>query len=207
MIELDVQMAKDGRLIAFHDNRLERTTNGRGRVTNMPYASLAHLDAGSWFHKRFAGERILLLSQAVRLVPSHIRLNLELKRTRKRRALIRRFIRIVRQQRLTKRLLVSSFDPYLLRMLSKTRLHRALICKTKPDQSLEQAIRIGCSAWHPYYTLATKKCIAKAHAAGLSVNVWLISTPRQARQLIRHGADGVFTNNPAKLFLLRQKAI
>ena len=69
MIELDVQMTRDGRLIIFHDDRVERTTNGAGRVRRMRYAELARLDAGSWFARRFAHERILLVSQALRLLP------------------------------------------------------------------------------------------------------------------------------------------
>src|SRR3990167_3043170 len=62
MIELDVQMTRDGRLVVFHDDRLERTTNGSGRLRATTYARLARLDAGTWFDPRFAGERILLAS-------------------------------------------------------------------------------------------------------------------------------------------------
>src|SRR3989338_5919615 len=84
MIELDVQMTRDGRLVIFHDDQLERTTNGSGRLRTMRYAQVAQLDARSWFHRRFAGERILTVSQAIRLMPQRMRINLELKRTSQR---------------------------------------------------------------------------------------------------------------------------
>jgi len=90
MIELDVQMTLDGRLVVFHDDRLERTTDGRGRLKDARYAEIARLDAGSWFHPRFSGERILLLSQAIRSIPQRMGINLELKRTPKRLALLDR---------------------------------------------------------------------------------------------------------------------
>lgn len=57
-VETDVRRAADGTLVLFHDDRLERTTDGRGRVEARDPAELAGLDAGAWFAPRFAGERI-----------------------------------------------------------------------------------------------------------------------------------------------------
>src|SRR3989338_9017514 len=90
MVELDVQMTRDGRLVIFHDERLERTTNGHGVLRRARFADVARLDAGGWFHPRFSGERVLLVSQALRLIPPRIGVNLELKRTSRRRALLHR---------------------------------------------------------------------------------------------------------------------
>lgn len=199
MVELDVQMTRDGRLVVFHDARLERTTNGTGRVIETPYAKLARLDAGSWFHPRFAGERVLLVSQALRLTPRRMGVNLELKRTPHRRALLRRLLRVVGRARPGRWLLISSFDPALLRPLRSTGLPRALICRTRADRALQQAIRLGCSAWHPFHPLVTRRRIARAHAAGLRVRAWTVDQPSRARRLIRWGIDGLFTNDPARL--------
>ena len=203
MVELDVQMTQDERLVVFHDERLERTTNGSGRVSATRYARLARLDAGAWFHPRFAGERILLVSQALRLVPRSMRINLELKPTRRRRALLDRLRRVVRRSRAGRRLVISSFDPRLLEPLRSRRLAVALVCRADPDHSLAQAIRLRCSAWHPAQSLVTPRRIARAHAAGLAVRPWTVETLRQARRLARWGVDGVFTNHPARLSRLR----
>ena len=202
MIELDVQMTREGRLVIFHDDRVERTTNGTGCVTRMRYAQLARLDAGTWFAPRFAGERILLVSQALRLIPPSIRVNLELKRTTKRQALLRRFLPVA--QRYWKRLLVSSFDHRLLLPLRRTRLARALICSKRPDQSLRQAVQLGCQAWHPHVRLVTRRRIAQAHAAGLRVHAWTVDDPARASLLARWGVDGVFTNDPRRLRRVRR---
>src|SRR5579872_6940211 len=61
MIELDVQRTRDDRLVVFHDTTLRRTTNGRGRLSRKSYEELRLLDAGSWFGREFADERIPLL--------------------------------------------------------------------------------------------------------------------------------------------------
>ena len=198
MVELDVQMTRDGRLVIFHDDRLERTTGGAGRVTSLRYPQLARLDAGAWFHPRFAGERVLLVSQAIRLIPPPVRINLELKRTAARRALLKRFVRVVRRARVGARLLVSSFDPALLEPLRRSGLALALLCRRDPDRSLRRAIRLGCQAWHPQVAVVSPRRIRRAHAAGLAVNVWTVDDPAQARRLARWGVDGVFTNDPAR---------
>ena len=197
MIELDVQMTRDGRLVIFHDDRVERTTDGAGRLTAMRYAQVARLNAGVWRGPQFAGERILLVSQALRLIPSRVRVNLELKRTANRQALLQHFLPLA--QRHWKRLLISSFDHQLLAPLQRTHLARALICHERPDRSLRDAVRLGCQAWHPLERLVTPQRVAWAHAAGLRVHPWTVDDPTRARQLVRWGVDGVFTNDPARL--------
>ena len=199
MVELDVQVTGDGRLVIFHDKRLERTTDGRGVVTHTRYVDMARRDAGGWFHPRFSGERILLVSQALRCIPLRMGVNLELKRTASPQRLIRRLLRLLRHCAQSRRLLLSSFDPALIRLARSSRRPVALICRTQPDRSLQQAIRLGCAAWHPFHTLATPRRIAAAHAAGLRVHAWTVDEVRAARRLARMGVDGVFTNDPARL--------
>ena len=198
MIELDVQMTRDGRLVIFHDDRLERTTNGRGRLAKTPYASLARLDAGAWFHPRFAGARVLLLSQALRLIPRRMRVNLELKSDRRIRALVRRVGHAVRRDAGRHDILLSSFDRHLLALVGRRRSARALICNRRPDQSLAHAIRAGLEAWHPQAALVTAARVARAHAAGCHVQAWTVDGLLQARRLSRQGVDGIFTNDPGK---------
>ncbi|GGI41669.1 hypothetical protein GCM10010896_14590 [Mammaliicoccus stepanovicii] len=56
--ELDLQMTKDNRLIAMHDNKVDRTTNGTGLVKNKSHEEIKKLDAGSWFDKKIKGEKV-----------------------------------------------------------------------------------------------------------------------------------------------------
>jgi glycerophosphoryl diester phosphodiesterase len=199
MVELDVRMTNDGRLIIFHDDRLDRTTNGSGEVTRHRYQDLARLDAGAWFHPRFRGERILLASQAIRLLPRRMRVNLELKPTTRPTRLLRQLRRLARRTHSTRRLLVSSFDARLIAPLASSRVRSALICRQHPDRSLRQAIRLRCASWHPFHRLVTRARIARAHAAGLAVYAWTVNSPTRARQLLQAGIDGCFTNDPSRL--------
>jgi glycerophosphoryl diester phosphodiesterase len=62
---LDVQESADEQLVVVHDVRLERTTNGRGRVRERTVRELKRLDAGRWFGWRFRGQRIQTLSEVL----------------------------------------------------------------------------------------------------------------------------------------------
>ena len=66
-IELDVHLTSDGVPIVFHDNTLERTSDGSGPLSEITLSDLKRLDAGSWFNPSFAGTRIPTLAEAVTL--------------------------------------------------------------------------------------------------------------------------------------------
>src|SRR6185437_179332 len=78
-IELDVQRCATGELVVFHDEDLSRTTNGIGLIKDCSLAELQRLDAGSWYEKQFAGERMPLLLDVLALINGKCVLNIELK--------------------------------------------------------------------------------------------------------------------------------
>ncbi len=200
LVELDVQLTADHRLVIFHDERVERTTNGHGWLRHRRYAELARLDAGAWFAPRFAGQRVLLLSRVLRMTAPH-RLNLELKRTTQPLRLIESLVRCVRRARATTRVLLSSFDASLLARVraAQPTMARALLCRRQPWQAMAQAVRLGCVALHPHISLITPALVAKAHAAGLRLHTWTVDDPLQALRLARWGVDGLFTNTPDRI--------
>jgi glycerophosphoryl diester phosphodiesterase len=62
-IELDVRRTKDGSLIILHDDTLNRTTNGKGNVSDITLQELKNLDAGTWFHPTFKNEKVPTLEE------------------------------------------------------------------------------------------------------------------------------------------------
>ena len=63
--ELDVRRSKDGHLVCVHDDTVDRTTDGKGRVTELTLQQLKSLDAGGWFDPRFRGQRIPTLGEVL----------------------------------------------------------------------------------------------------------------------------------------------
>ncbi|MEQ9408788.1 MAG: Xaa-Pro dipeptidyl-peptidase [Fuerstiella sp.] len=79
MIEFDVALTKDSQLVLMHDATVDRTTDGKGRVSDLTLEELRQLDAGSWKHKKFKGEKIPTLQEALAMMPENIWLNVHLK--------------------------------------------------------------------------------------------------------------------------------
>ncbi|SEN95954.1 glycerophosphodiester phosphodiesterase family protein [Vreelandella aquamarina] len=70
-LELDAQLSTDGEVVIFHDDTLERTSDGKGHIHDYTLAELKALDTGSWFHEAnpeyadadFSGTQILTLNE------------------------------------------------------------------------------------------------------------------------------------------------
>ena len=79
-VEFDVMLTRDGVPVLIHDETLQRTTDGRGRVARHTAAELGLLDAGAWFAPEFAGERVPTLAEAVAvLLELGLNANVEIK--------------------------------------------------------------------------------------------------------------------------------
>jgi glycerophosphoryl diester phosphodiesterase len=66
--EVDVRRSKDGHLVVLHDAELNRTTNGKGKVSELTLTQLRELDAGLWFDPAFAGQRVPTLDEVFALL-------------------------------------------------------------------------------------------------------------------------------------------
>ena len=79
MVEFDVRMTKDNKLIIMHDSSVDRTTNGAGLVEELTWNEVRILDAGGWKSKKFKGEKVPLFGEALDVFPKNIWLNIHLK--------------------------------------------------------------------------------------------------------------------------------
>ena len=77
-IEFDVKLTRDGRMVILHDNTVDRTTSGKGKVAELTSEELRRLDAGIWFAPRFAGTRIPTLRELLDAIPPAVRCNVHL---------------------------------------------------------------------------------------------------------------------------------
>lgn len=87
MLEFDLRMTKDGHVVVIHDETVDRTTNGTGKVSDMTLSELQKLDAGGWFGPAFEGLKIPTFEQLCELLVPYpeLLLNVEIKRARQAR--------------------------------------------------------------------------------------------------------------------------
>ncbi len=79
MIELDVRLTKDEQLVILHDETVDRTTNGTGKIGDLTLQEIKQLDAGSWKSPDFKDEKIPTFAEALAVMPDNIWLNVHLK--------------------------------------------------------------------------------------------------------------------------------
>ena len=78
-VEIDVRTSKDGVMYILHDPWVNRTTNGKGFIFQLTSDQIDALDAGSWFDKKFAGEKVPRLEPYLRAIKGHIKVYFDVK--------------------------------------------------------------------------------------------------------------------------------
>lgn len=202
MIELDVQLSKDGELVVLHDFELERTTSGKGAVREHTWEALRELDAGSWFGPAFAGERVMTLQEVVQLVGGRARLNVEIKSMPGDGGIVAdKLVRLLEEAGVSEQTIVSSFDFQALAAV-RARSGRVPIGVLTHGAEVapiwEVARRLRASSVHPYWALATADVIDAAHGEGLQVIAWTVNDVETMAALIDLGVDGIISDHPER---------
>lgn len=205
-IECDVQITADGALVIFHDDTLNRTTNGRGPVAPRTLAELRALDAG-------LGQRIPTLDEVLALCAARGRtVNLEVKAATPEAALatavamepVLAALDDVRRAQT----LVSSFElsavAELKRRLPWLRVAMLYGGREWRGRDLVTPTRaLGAEAVHPGEELVTPSLVERAHQQGLRVNVWTANHWSTFRRMLACGVDGVFTDYSERGVIVR----
>ena len=215
-LELDVHMTRDGRVVVIHDDNLDRTTDGTGRVRSKTLAEIKQLDAGY----RFAGDgaypyrgeglQVLTLDEVFSEFPG-LAVNVEIKEDQP--GVEEAVLRVIREAGAEERTLVASQRHAVIRrfrevsgneistsasgreiriffLLSRLRLENLL-------QPAYDALQVpvsyrGVAVVSPRFTEA-------AHSRGVRVDAWTVDEPEEMRRLLDKGVDVVMTNRPATL--------
>ena len=114
--EIDVVLTRDDEIVVLHDEILDRTTDGRGRVAALDFADVRKLDAGNWFAPRFAGTRVPTLADALATARRlGLALLVEIKERQRPTRMIDRLAAVLAEQKAIDNVLVISFDHPSLR--------------------------------------------------------------------------------------------
>jgi glycerophosphoryl diester phosphodiesterase len=204
-VELDVMLSADQEVVVIHDDCLERTTTGRGRVRDLALAALQALDAGSWFGPAFAGERMPTLREVCEWAGADMLLNIELKNLDLGYGrLVEKTVAIIRECGLQDRVLFSSFNPLAIHRVKQIQPGLSTGLLYAPGLPLPLA-RAWLRPWarpdalHPHHALATDGYVRWAKAKGYRVNVWTPDTGLEMHRLITLKVDGIITNLPDAL--------
>lgn len=201
-IELDAKLSLDGRVMVCHDQTLERTTNGSGRLASYNSTALQMLDAGSWFSQEFRGEIIPTLEEVLVELGQKTCWFLELTNYRSPTdPLVERVVDLVRRLHLEERVLLISFFPTNLltarRLLPQTPTGQlALPGIAGAVSRSKMLIHTAPLACLPNDLDCTSNFIADQHTLGRKVFPYTINETYRMVQLYQWGVDGIITNDP-----------
>lgn len=208
-IETDVQMSRDGVVVVFHDDTLERTTNGVGKVADWDWEDLATLDAAYSFSPdedvfplRGAGVRIRRLDDTFDRYPDTY-FNIDLKAKGAAWGVAEVVSRMVRHDTV----MIGSFsDRKLARFRRITKGAVATSAGPRAAMSMYAASRLGKTVHRPAsaYQLPPlvrgaaidARMVRSIHDAGAQLHVWTINEPEEMHRLFDLGVDGIVSDRP-----------
>lgn len=211
LVELDYRHSADGVPFVIHDDTLDRTTNAVQlyRRTKIPVAGtrareFEQLDAGSWFHPRYADVRVPTLEQALNVIQQGSVTLIEQKSGDAATC-----VRLLSEKRLLDRVVVQSFDWEFVadcHRLAPGIVLAALGSKELTDSKLKDAERTGASiiAWNQKHI--GRQDINAIHRRGLKAWVYTVNDVKRARELVDWGIDGIITDVPATMLDMAGRA-
>ncbi|MGH1296492.1 glycerophosphodiester phosphodiesterase [Bacillus pretiosus] len=217
-IEIDLQMTKDGHLVAMHDETINRTTNGTGLVKEHTLEEIKQLNAGSFFNekhptlakKEFENAKVPTLEEIIETFGHNANYYIETKSPDEYPGMEERLLEIIKKYEISDKVIIQSFSEESLQKIHSLDVNIPLVqllpCK-KAAQLTELEIKkyktycIGLGMNYKYIDSAYVKKIKKH---GLEVHPFTVDNETDMKKLLLWGVDGMFTNYPDRLHSLLQ---
>jgi glycerophosphoryl diester phosphodiesterase len=196
-LDLDVRFTASGVPVLMHDKRVNRTTDGTGRLSAMSLEQVRALDAGSWFSSEFVGTRVPTLYQALKFTGTRgARLQVELK-VRPTDQQADDVLNRIRWLGMLKRVRVISFDEATIDLLraKEPALQTAIIDRASEARSADAVLRYGSTYVVNYWSVTAARA-ESWRAAGIEVRPWTVNTVKGWRRMAFDDAGPVITNRP-----------
>lgn len=192
-IELDVMLTADSQVVVIHDDTVDRTTNGSGRVADMTLDEVQQLNAGE-------GEKVPTLSDVLERFGGKFLINIELKNyTSIFDSLPIEVSKIIKSHKLVENVLISSFNPFNLPRVRRRISDARLGLLTQPNQAQHWIWRVfEYDAMHPHFNDVDALLVSALHARNREVNVWTVDDPEEIKRLVDLEVDGIITNDPKR---------
>ncbi|MBV1875198.1 MAG: glycerophosphoryl diester phosphodiesterase [Cycloclasticus sp.] len=187
-VEVDVYLV-DEKLIVIHDDTLDRTTNGHGKLANHSFEELRKLDAGQ-------GQKIPTLQEVIDVTCGVVGLNVELKGRGTAAAVIDLVSKLSRKEK--DQIIISSF--MMSELMDVLHLDKCLkigvLASKNMKCSFDWAIKLKAFSINVIQQNVTREVVERAHHLGLKLYVYTVNKQADIKRIKKMGVDGVFSNYP-----------
>ena len=186
-IELDVHTCKSGELIVIHDFTVDRTTNGKGAVSDLTLSELKALRINATF-------QVPTLEEVLTLFTKKHLINIELKGTNTAQKVCECISKWVKENRLQfQNFIVSSFEEQLIAQVAEinAKIPLGILTQTSMEQALEWANRYAVKTIHPHFSLLTPENVALTRQKGYQIFTWTVNEPVDIERVKDLGVNGI----------------
>lgn len=208
-IEIDVHLSLDQELIVIHDETIDRTTNGKGRVQNLTLNQLKQFDAGSWYSSEYSTSRIPTLQEVFYLLDAadyQGLVNIELKTDKVLYPGIEeKVVAFAAEKNWPFTIEYSSFNYQTLIELKRldATCKIALLFKKTGKNVRFLTPDIPVNMWHP--KLSWFRSVSLFRIPEMPVRVWTVNKSNDLQFCFRKNLAGIITDYPQKALEIRNK--
>lgn len=200
-VEFDVRATADGEIIVMHDETLDRTTNGRGRVANKTWAEIRELDARG-IHKHWPKRvKVPRLADVLEVLVNMPQMQVEIKQdTRKHlRYTVPQTIAILQETGKAEAAVITSFDPYALELAQQhaPEIRRGLIGDFSNEAMWYLARHLKVNRVCIGLRTAHRGLVQRAHMDGFVAVGWPCNDEDAVRKVLECQFDEVCTDAPS----------
>lgn len=222
MIEIDVRNTKDDEIVVFHDETLDRTTNGSGFLHDYTLEEIKQLDAGSWFDSRFSNEKIPTLKEVLDLINGKCKVLIEIKHMDHPHyhTFAEKLVNVINLEKdgakwcilqsyenkyleevhalddhiPTKKLLIGEDSAPLIAFYVETRLN---LGRSEKEEQMK--------ALNPHFETLSPRRVFRMHARGFKVYTYPVNDRTDMIKVLNMGVDGIISDYPDRLIALREE--
>ena len=205
-VELDVHGTIDKKVVAIHDQTLNRTTNQTGFVNQQTLNRVRQADAGRWFDDKFTGEKIPTLTEALDLICPSAMAVVEVKDA----AITDQVVKDIHRTNTSERVVVIAFDPMVLkqvRQLDSTLSTGFLLGGDKGHvndvelaaQLVQQVLVMGVPLLNLSEKLITSLLAHEIKKRGVTLWTWTIDDLERMKEVVDSGVQGITSNQSQRL--------
>lgn len=204
--EFDVQRTKDGALVCIHDDSVDRTTDGTGRISELNLEQIRKLDAGSWFDPRFTGEKVPTVDEVFRLVAEYRQHDILVAVDLKAENVENDVVRIAEKHKVLHRLLfigLTISEPAVRKQIKQASAEAQTAAVANTADEFPKALAAPHADWVYFRFIPSREQIEDVHRsrkrafiAGLTVSGNL---PGNWKQVASAGTDAILTDYPLEL--------
>jgi glycerophosphoryl diester phosphodiesterase len=192
MIEFDVHVCSCGKVVIIHDEKINRTANGKGLVLKRTFSDLRKLDFG-------LGEKIPSLPEALNLIDRQAKVNIELKGQKTAAPVAKIISRYVKEKNWQYQdFMVSSFDKLQLRAFKRLcpKVKIGLLFNRLPTGYIKYAKKFPADSINANWKFVNLKIVNRIHKNNLKIFVWTVNERNDIEKMKALKVDGIFSNFP-----------